>query len=540
MATTSTTNLGLVKATAGTAETWNSGQIIGQNMDKLDLLATGVFNVASYGATHNGASDDYTAIQACIDAAGTYAASHGGAMVVFPPNQYMIGAAERINVYTGVTIWAYGAYIFKGGTPSVGLLCNFKLTDSFAGYTGNSRIRIYGGIWDGRGQNAASNAGYDTIDFNHCRDIICKDMVIRNGCSDHGLEFNSTDGGVALNCRFEGFVDQTSGLTRQFSEAVQIDCAESGSSTIGPFDGTHSKNIIIEGCYSGPAIDGSGLGSYGKLVGSHTTASGGKYSNIRIIGNVSDGSLDVGIGAYNWCDSVIAYNQVLSANSHGIRLTVPDPSVAGFSVLGSNVAVIGNTIDTTIGSGNVGIEVLGYTSTAGYTDITIVGNTIINTAGTGIFVELASNVVVEGNVIDTPGSNGINITACQYPQVTGNFVRHPQTNFGVFFGQVTSPSTVSTTDGQINGNICLLGSAATAGIRLSTGTDKCLVTGNTVRKDGGSQTVAVSCAGGVGTSNVVTQNDCTGFGSNANTITVSSGTVNKTIANDANVGTNLF
>lgn len=463
--------------------------------------------------------------------------SSGGAVVVIPPGKYLIAASACLVVKTGVTITAYGAYVFKGGTPSTGLLANFTPTDSWPGYSGNSQIRVYGGIWDGKAHNAVTDAAYVNIAFNHCRDIIVRDAVIRNTCSWHALEFNSTDGGQALNCRFEGFRDATSGLTRHFSEAVQIDVALNGSSLIPAYDGTHAKNILMQGCYVGPAVDGSGLGSFGKLVGSHTSAAGGAYSSIKIIGNVCDGTLDVGIGAYNWTDSVIANNNMYNTARTGIRVIVPDPTVAGFSVLANNVVVAGNTIDTTTTAGT-GISVIGFTNTAGAANVTVVGNTMRNTASTGIFVQRAQHVNVSNNVVDSPGSMGINITATQFALVSGNWIQNPA-NYCIFLGQVTSPSTVSTTDAQISNNMCLLGTGATAGIRLSTGTTLCLITGNTVRKNGGSQTVAVSCAGGVGTTNTVAGNDLSGFGDTTTTITVSSGTINKSIPSTANNGLNL-
>lgn len=541
MSHTLTPALGLTKATALTGEPWAGGAVIADAWDILDRQFVGRYNVLHFGAKGDGTADDTAAIQSALSAAGSAAAaaSPAGALVIIPPGKYKIAAGTRLTVRSGVTIEAYGAYIFKATGATVGLLANFVVgVDSFTAFTGNSHIKIYGGVWDGQAQNAPTDAAYDVIDFNHGKNILLRDVEIRNVCSDHALEFNSVDGGRAIDCKFFGFRDAT-GLTRQFSEAVQIDLAVSGSSSIGTNDGTHSRNITLRGCYAGPAIDGSGLGGFGKLVGSHTTAAGGTYENIRIIDCTGESLLDIGIGAYNWSHSVIALCTIKSSTSHGIRVTVPEPVGAGFSVLSTGVQVINNIVDGTSGSA-VGIEILGYTTTAGVTNCLVQGNDVRNAGGTGIFAQLVDGVQVLSNQVDTPGSNGVNVTACGNFTIKDNWIRDPLSNYGIFLGQVTSPSTVSATDGDVDGNTILLGTGPTAAIRLATGTTGCTLKGNKVRKNGGSQTIAISHATGSSTTNWAYNNDLSGFGDVAATITVTSGTLVKTLPVGTNVGTNIY
>jgi len=497
------------------------------------------FNVFNYGAVGNGVADDTAAIQAALDAAHTYGLSiaPGYGTVVIPPGSYKITAGTRMIVRSNVIIYARGAYIFKATGATIGILANFAVTDSFPVYTGNSHIRVIGGIWDAQAQNVAANNTFDTMTFNHCSDIQVLDAQFRNTAADHALEFNSTNWGIAHNCWFYGFRDTTAGLTRQFSEAIQIDVAVSGSWSIGPFDGTHSQNIFVTDCYAGAAIDGSGLGVYGKLVGSHTTASGGQYSNINVVANTCDGSLDVGIGAYNWQNSVIANNIVVNTGSHGIRATIPDPTVVGFNALPANMVISGNTVFNATG---VGIEVLGFSATATLRTVKVSSNTIDTCTSTGIFCQVTQGANVSDNEIWAPGSNGVNFSGVQYGLMANNRAWHPGSNFGFFLGQATTGSgTFNSTDCQVMDNIAMLGAAATSGIRLSTGVTGCLVSGNTVRKDGGAQTIAVSCAAGAATTSTVDGNDLTGFGDAVATITVSSGTINKTFPATTNIGRNL-
>ncbi|MEY2249360.1 glycosyl hydrolase family 28-related protein, partial [Streptomyces sp. BF23-18] len=224
-----------------------------------DQSAVRWFNVT--GATGNGIADDRAVIQAALDAAHTA----GGGIVYLPPGK-VYGVSTFLVVYDNTTIWAYGCTLKAIGT-SAGLLRNFLGTETFSGYAGHSHIQVLGGVWDGNaadGVTGSVTAETDVLNFVHCSDILVKDATVRNVSSAHALEFNSTDGGRAIGCRFEGYRDNSGSSARQFSEAVQIDMAKSGSSSIGSFDNTPSKNILVMACYFGPS---SRLGVFGRAVG---------------------------------------------------------------------------------------------------------------------------------------------------------------------------------------------------------------------------------------------------------------------------------
>lgn len=461
------------------------------------------------GAVGNGTADDRAVIQAALDAAH---AAGGGTVII--PGGRTYGVSTFLVVYENTTVWAYGATLKAIG--NAGLLRNFLGTDSFATYSGRSHIAILGGIWDGNASDGVTGtvtATTNVMGFCHASDITVRDAIIRNVSSAHGCELNAIDGGRVLNCRFEGYRDNSGDNSRQFSESVQIDIAKSGSSSIGDFDNTPSKNIMVRGCYMGPS---SRLGVPGRAVGSHTTASGVYYDNIQVIGNRVEGTLQEGIRGYGWRRAVIADNVISGTGKSGVAVTVPDPASAGYALTPHSVTVQDNVIDT-VGDDS-GIRVLGY-ATAKISGVAVSGNTIRSITGnaihcehcaapavtgnhadtttsTGLYAHYSDGAVIAGNTVKSAGSNGINVAGAVSAAVTGNHVDTTSSNFGIFVGQGADGSTNSS-DVTVTGN--KIRKAASAGIRLSTNATGCLVCANQVRKDGAATanglTMAASATG---------------------------------------------
>ncbi|MFJ8049317.1 right-handed parallel beta-helix repeat-containing protein [Streptomyces luteogriseus] len=471
------------------------------------------------GATGDGVADDRAVIQAQLDAAH----DAGGGIVFIPPGR-TYGISTFLVVYADTTIWAYGATLKAIG--NAGLLRNFLPTDLFAAYTGRSRIRILGGTWDGN----AADAGVGTVtattnvmSFAHCEDITVRDVTITNVSSAHGLEFNSTARGRALNCQFLGYKDNSGDGSRDYSEAVQIDMAVSGSVGIGDFDATPSKDILVEGCYVGPS---SRLGSFGRGVGSHMLRSGVYYYGIRIIGNRIEGTRQQGIYGFGWRRAVISGNVVSGSGLSGIQLSRPDPAGSGpsegYTVNGRNIAIVGNTVEGAKDASGIrvfgasggtydqvtiaGNSVLGFS-----TDLSngihveycsrpnVTGNTIAGTQSTGIVCFNSDGANIGSNTIRDVGSNGINITGCNGAQAVGNTIDGTSTNHGIF---VSTSSAVAVQSNRIN-------APAAAGIRLSTSATGCLVVGNQVRKGSGGTTSGVSLDASA-TAAAVLNNDLSG------------------------------
>lgn len=248
--------------------------------------------------------------------------------------------------------------------------------------------------------------------------------------------------------------------SRYFSEAIQID---DGDNNVA------SKNITVNNCYMGPALDGSGLGSFGKLAGSHTDTSGQLYLNIKVTNCTSVGSLSNAIQGYSWSDSIVANNVILGSEERGIRFFFNSANT------GPRLSIQGNDIRDTKYHG---IEIDGSGSQT-FNDVVISGNTIYST------------VMNQGATFN---SCGIRVDTCNRANVTNNLIQlagSPSSNQGIYI--------ISVTDGMVDGNninspgnhgIQMNGSTRTSlinnriyscghdGIYLAATTTRCFVSGN--------------------------------------------------------------
>ncbi|MEV7086944.1 right-handed parallel beta-helix repeat-containing protein [Streptomyces sp. NPDC093085] len=481
----------------------------------VDLSGMRVFNPMLFGAVGDGVADDTAAIQSALDAA--YAA--GGGTVFFPPGR-TYNVATFMVCRANTTVVAHGATI-RSVHATTGCFRNFYGDDSFPAYGGHSHIRVYGGTWDGNARRAADGSGVVTgttniMTFIHCSDILVKDATFRDCSGAHGVEVNAVSGARIVDCRFEGFADNTADRSRLTSEAVQIDIARSGSSSIGDFDSTACRDIQVTGCWFGPSAR---LGDWGRAVGTHAGAVGSYYDRITVRDCEITGAYESGILAMHWRSSVISGNRISGTGGAGIRaasatsvpqdyraLTITDNIIeapgadAGIRVAGlpaalwNDVVIRGNTVRA---GGGYGVRT-DYAPGA-----VIEGNRVSGTAGGGILAQRGDRTTVTGNSVTSAGSNGINIAGCSGAVVSGNLIDATTANHGIMVG-VAGASGGNTT---VSGNT--IRAAASAGIRLTS--PGVLVTANRVRKDGGTTLSGVSSAA-TATGCAIIGNDLAGNG----------------------------
>src|SRR5690242_174400 len=276
----------------------------------------GYITPQDYGAAGDGTTDDTAAFQAAATAINNLG---GGTLFVPPYYSYKLNGTMHLGPNT--TVSAYNAYIFAGAGAGQALIDNYLNQTSPTVYNGNGNINILGGIWDAKGQVYTTDSA-DTFFFAHARHILCKDVTWRNTRGFHAMEYNAIDNGQVINCRFEGY--STAGGSDP-GEAFQVDLAIAGAG-MPANDGTLSQNITMDGCYAGPATDGSGLGAPGALIGSHSTSAGNTYQGVRVFNSVADSCLHYGIHVYNWSKCEIIGNTILNTGDVGILVETQNRS----------------------------------------------------------------------------------------------------------------------------------------------------------------------------------------------------------------------
>lgn len=477
----------------------------------VDIAGGRVFMVT--GAAGTGLVDDRSWIQAALDLAG---AAGGGTVVI--PGGYTYGISTYLVAPAGVRIWAHGATLLAIG--NTGLIRNYAPGETFTAYTGPGNITIEGGVWDANASDGSAGLTTNVVNaftLGHGHNFIIRDATIRNVSGAHAIEINASRGVRILNCRFEGFRDNTSDSSRGYSEAVQMDYAIAGSGSAGVNDGTACKSVRVEGCYFGPS---ERLPGFGRAVGSHTSVNATTWhENIQVVNNIVEGTGQEGIRAYGWKNAVIANNIISGTGSACIIVTGPDPAVAGYSLACQGITVKDNL--ATGAPGTSPLRVIGF-ATARPTGVKITGNTVTNSAATAIYVSQAAAPSVTGNtVVDSgssavyainctaphiatntcvsPGSTAIGVETCTGGLVTGNEVEGTDAAHGIY---VAGGSDVTVSANRVNG-------AKGSGIRVTTSAARCRVLGNTVLRGGVSGSLGIDVTASA-TACLVIGNDLTG------------------------------
>jgi|GEM_PF-2956129 len=462
----------------------------------------GMYVPQTYGATGDGVADDAPAVQAALDAA--YNA--GGGWVLVPPGTYRC-ATLPLRIRRGTRLTLMNGAVFRRGSTNTFLL-NGDATQQLGGYTGHGDLVIEGGVWDMRATDAPTDPDM-CISIGHARNVVIRDLEIRDVGGYHAIELNSTKHAVVSGCSFRGYLD-TGG--RAFSEAVQLDGAFRVSvfGGFGPYDGTPCEDVVMRDCYVG-ASGTAGTVAWPAGVGSHSAAWGVWHRRIKIASNTFEGGAQYAVKPYIWENSVISGNTV-SGMGAGVWARTLDSSKTAdrtdmggvdhaASQTGTGLVIEGNTFRN-IGSFNDAIFVEGE-ATGKWRDVSITGNTVATVGGTenGIRAVHTERFTATGNVFTDIGGTALSTENCADGVLSGN---HITTCGGSFFTSNTGVRLTvadnnasdckshgfwawSNTDLKWTGNYLRgagRGDSTAQGFRLSTGGDRITVTNNTYRKWG--------------------------------------------------------
>ncbi len=285
--------------------------------------------------------------------------------------------------------------------------------------------------------------------------------------------------------------------SRYFSEACQLDD--------GPND-IPSKNFTMSNCYMGPASDGSGLLSFGKLVGSHTDSTNGLYTNMKVMGCTSVDSLSNAIQGYSWADATVANNTILGSAERGIRFFFNASNV------GPRLVVTGNMISQTV---SYGIDINGNTGTFGDVNVSnnVITSSVMNaTNNAGISVDTIDRVTICNNSINLEGSSsakqGINLDTINGGVVSGN---------GIYSAGTQGIQTTLVKRVGINNNYIY--ACGREGIWLTAVSDKNMLSGNSIVGAGRTTTNTyggITISGAANTDNSIVGNKFNKFGDAGN------------------------
>jgi polygalacturonase len=140
--------------------------------------------VRDYGAVA-GEANSATKIQNALNAAR----DAGTGIVYIPAGTYNV--QSTLQIFSGTTLYLTPKTVIFRQFPTSPLLANGAYNASYSGYSGQSNIRIVGGIWESRGAAYPIEPAMG-ISIGHATDVVIQDLTISNIGGYHAIEINSS------------------------------------------------------------------------------------------------------------------------------------------------------------------------------------------------------------------------------------------------------------------------------------------------------------------------------------------------------------
>ena len=403
--------------------------------DGMEIVTYNVVN--DFGADNTGNAMTGKQIQQALDAAQENSGQGIFTKVVIPKGTYLISSA--LVVYSDTWIYCEeGVEIKRCISYGPMLRCD---NNGVGGYDGIKNVIVEGGLWNGNTDQWPNTADFSNIRFAHCRNILLKDMHVKNNENGHHMEIGGAADVTIEGCTFTGYT----GYRKK--EAIQLDCMNNSRIFAGyaPFDDTSCENVVIKNnLFSGIC---RGLGSHSATLGIY-------YTDILIEGNVFENLDDVAMIMYNYKNCTITNNTITNCAS-GIDFkamsSLPnnnfnppvvksmEEAVDGFeddanSVISSNTISVSGDDEYGITSGIrlTGYEVKDNGVIPDY-NFRVAGVKIlenrIESNGTTIALNDAENCSIESNILVTKqdgvnykDKNGLTLNECDNIKITDNYI----------------------------------------------------------------------------------------------------------------------
>lgn len=263
-----------------------------------------LINIKDFGAKGDGIADDTKVIQDALNIARDY----GKIKLYFPKGIYN---TESLQIFKNTTVTLNQKAIIKRvGTGNI-LFSNGRPGDKHYAvkYNGEGNIHFKGGTIDLNTIDAPIPNYKGTAAFNvaHADNVSFKDLTIINGQNGHYFQISSSRNIIFDGCWF-GNVHYTNPDSKDY-ELIQIEEATKiAFPTFGSYDGTVSKDIIVQNSHFENVIRAIGTHSYSRAKDGITPL---RYcKNIVIRNNVFKNSISQ-FGHFEAFKNVVFENNVL-------------------------------------------------------------------------------------------------------------------------------------------------------------------------------------------------------------------------------------
>lgn len=399
-----------------TAKDWNKSYLSKYAMSGWQAVAAGI---SSTSVAKSGKSNTWevsatpgcttTQLQKLLDTN-----KEGGKLTLrIPAGEYNLKKTLYVNPNTTILADS-NARMIK--TKRYGATLEARLVKDTGGYNGNHDIKIEGGIWEATALMRQEEEGTETFRFIHCKNITIRNATLCNVPEgSHLLVFAGVENATVTNCKFYGYGNNGDKITKA-KEAIQLDVVH--SKAVVPtkqkvkWDDLPCKKIKITKCE---------FYDFSRGVGSHTAVAGRFHSNIQIKDNSFHDLDDSAIRLYNYKDTTVSGNTIVSVESGIIVYTYMQSAdkQSYFKPLNGKVGKLPSNYKITI-SNNVirnakdredvwgdGIRIIGKKDRP-MKGVKITGNQIMDTSRYGIFATYAPSLNIGGkNIIQRTERNGI-------------------------------------------------------------------------------------------------------------------------------------